>query len=67
MSGWSGAPGLAPRPGAKEASWPGYMVGTLWADKVLPGERAREAKRQEGTGRDSRHKHTHTHTSITER
>lgn len=29
-------PGSANPPGAKSGSWPGYMVGTLWADKVLP-------------------------------
>lgn len=51
LSGWSGAPGLTPPPGAKEVVWPGYMAGTLWADKVLPGGTAREAKRQEGRGR----------------
>lgn len=39
LRGWSRVllPESANPPGANRASWPGYMVGTLWADKVLPG------------------------------
>lgn len=73
MSGWSRVLLVesANPAGANRASWPGYMVGTLWADKVLPGNSTRN--RQEKTGqerhatgsRDTR-THTHTHTGTDE-
>lgn len=68
MSGWSR--GLlhesANPPGAKRASCPGYMEGTLWADSALPGDST--GHRQEGAGqkrqqgaqiRADRHKNQH--------
>lgn len=52
LRGWSivPLPESANPPGANRASWPGHMVGTLWADKVLPGDSKRHM--QEGTGQE---------------
>lgn len=52
-------------PGASRASWPGYIVGTLWADRVLP-EDSRRHGQEEGAGQDQsqkaeRHAQTHKH------
>lgn len=64
MRGWSRVllPESANPPGANRASWPGYMVGTLWADKVLPGYSTRH--RQERTGNAPQRPETHTDTHI---
>ena len=60
MRGWSTVllPDSANPPGANRASWPGNMVGTLWADKVLPGDRARH--RREHTDTESGRAETET-------
>lgn len=43
MRGWSTVllPEPANPPGGNGGSWPEYMTGTLWADKVLPGHRTK--------------------------
>ena len=65
LRGWSRVllPESANPPGANRASWPGYMVGTLWADKVLPGDSTRHRQERTGQGRHTAEtKETHTHT-----
>lgn len=55
LSGWSRAllHESANPPGVNRASCPGYMVGTLWADKVLPGDRTRATGRTGQRRKDS--------------